>query len=74
MGEARQGGAQRAHSRPSAAGESTVATLMLGRGVHAKLVSEMLGHANIVTTLDTYSHVLPTMSREGALVMEELLR
>jgi integrase len=47
---------------------------MLGRGVHPKLVSEMLGHANRVTTLDTYSHVLPTMSREAAVVMEELLR
>jgi integrase len=51
----------------------TAATLMLGRGVHAKLVSEMLGHASIGITLDTYSHVLPTMHREAAEVMENLL-
>jgi integrase len=52
----------------------TAATLMLGRGVHAKLVSDMLGHASIGITLDTYSHALPSMHREAALVMEELLR
>ena len=52
----------------------TAATLMLGRGVHAKLVSDMLGHASIAITLDTYSHSLPSMHREAAQVMEELLR
>ncbi len=52
----------------------TAATLMLGRGVHAKLVSEMLGHASIAITLDTYSHALPSMHREAAQVMEDLLR
>src|SRR5215212_10030441 len=34
----------------------TCATLLLGRGVHPKLVQELLGHANIAMTLDTYSH------------------
>ena len=52
----------------------TAATLMLGRGVHPKLVSDMLGHASIGITLDTYSHSLPSMHREAAQVMEELLR
>jgi integrase len=51
----------------------TAATLMLGRGVHAKIVSDMLGHASISITLDTYSHVLPTMHREAARLMEDLL-
>ena len=37
----------------------THATLMLKAGVHPKVVSERLGHANIGITLDTYSHVLP---------------
>jgi integrase len=37
----------------------THATLMLKAGVHPKIVSERLGHANIGITLDTYSHVLP---------------
>lgn len=38
----------------------TCATLLLSKNVNPKVVSEMLGHANIAITLDTYSHVLPT--------------
>ncbi len=34
----------------------TCATLLLGRGVHPKFVQELLGHATIAMTLDTYSH------------------
>ena len=37
----------------------TCATLLLTKGVHPKVVSELLGHANISITLDTYSHVIP---------------
>ncbi len=51
----------------------TAATLMLGRGVHPKLVSEMLGHSTIAITLDLYSHVTPAMHREAARAMDELL-
>jgi integrase len=51
----------------------TAATLMLSRGVHPKIVSEMLGHSTIAITLDTYSHVMPTMQREAAAVMDTLL-
>jgi integrase len=36
----------------------TCATLLLGRSVHPKIVQELLGHATISITLDTYSHVL----------------
>ena len=39
----------------------TCATLLLGRGVHTKLVQELLGHSSVVVTLDTYTHVLPVM-------------
>src|SRR5829696_2841027 len=39
----------------------TCATLLLSKNVNPKVVSEMLGHASIAITLDTYSHVLPTM-------------
>jgi integrase len=42
------------------------ATLMLAQGVHPKVVSERLGHASIGITLDTYSHVLPTLQQEAA--------
>jgi site-specific recombinase XerD len=34
---------------------------MLEAGVHPKVVQELLGHKTIVTTLDTYSHVLPVL-------------
>ena len=42
------------------------ATLLLGMGVHPKIVQERLGHHDIGTTIDIYSHVLPTM-QEGAM-------
>lgn len=51
----------------------TAATLLLGRGVHPKVVSEMLGHATIAITLDLYSHVIPTMQRETAGVFDSIL-
>jgi integrase len=44
----------------------THASLMLKAGVHAKVVSERLGHANIAITLDTYSHVLPGLQEAAA--------
>jgi integrase len=33
----------------------------------------MLGHSSIVITLDTYSHVLPTMQDHAATAMEGVL-
>jgi integrase len=39
----------------------THATLLLAEGVHPKIVSERLRHSRIGVTLDTYSHVIPTM-------------
>jgi len=41
----------------------TWATLALQAGEHPKVVSEILGHANISITLDTYSHVIPAMQQ-----------
>jgi integrase len=43
----------------------TCATLLLGRGVHPKLVQELLGHATIAMALDTYSHYLPSMGDQA---------
>lgn len=51
----------------------TCATLLLGQGVNAKVVSEMLGHASITITLNTYSHVLPDMQDTAADAMESAL-
>jgi len=51
----------------------TAATLLLGEGTHPKVVSEMLGHSSVQLTLDTYSHVTPTMQREAAATMDSIL-
>jgi len=44
----------------------TAATLLLLQGVHPKVVQERLGHSNISMTLDTYSHLIPSMGRAAA--------
>jgi integrase len=51
----------------------TCATLLLGRGVHPKLVQHLLGHASITMTLDRYSHWIPSMGRHAADGMDEAL-
>ena len=51
----------------------TAATLLLAQGVHPKVVSEMLGHATITLTLDTYSHLVPVLHAQAATTMDLLL-
>jgi integrase len=51
----------------------TCATLLLSRNVHPKYVQELLGHASIALTLDTYSHVIPGMDGGTASAMEDAL-
>lgn len=48
----------------------TCATLLLLAGEGVKVVSERLGHASVTLTLDTYSHVLPTMQEAAAEKLE----
>ena len=50
----------------------TFATLMLARGVHPKVVQEMLGHSTITLTLDTYSHTTPALHLEASRQMDTL--
>jgi|SRR5579885_3582362 len=45
------------------------ATILLSMGTHPKIVQERLGHHDIGTTMNIYSHVLPSM-QEG--VMKQL--
>ena len=45
----------------------THASLLFQQGIHPKVVSERLGHANILMTLDTYSHLLPGMQEVAAM-------
>jgi len=50
----------------------TAATLLMAEGVNVKVASEMLGHADISTTLRIYSHVLPDMQAGAADAMDRL--
>jgi len=52
----------------------THATLLLMAGVHAKIVQERLGHANIAVTLGTYSHVVAGMQEEAVTKFAALLQ
>ena len=52
----------------------TVATLLLHEGAHPKVVQELLGHANVAITLNTYSHATPGLHREAADMLEGVLK
>lgn len=52
----------------------THATLLLLANMHPKIVSERLGHSTISITLDIYSHVIPSMQREAAMKINEILK
>ncbi|MBT7018042.1 MAG: site-specific integrase, partial [Anaerolineae bacterium] len=51
----------------------THATLLLLKGIHPKIVSERLGHKDILTTLRQYSHVLPSLQEEASHSIEDVL-
>ena len=42
------------------------ASIMLKQGTHPKIVQERLGHSSIAITLDTYSHVAPSLQEAAA--------
>jgi integrase len=52
----------------------TVATLLLHEGAHPKVVQELLGHANVAITLNTYSHATPGLHSEAADMLEGVLK
>ncbi|MDW7668043.1 MAG: tyrosine-type recombinase/integrase [Bacillota bacterium] len=49
----------------------TNATMMLSSGVPAKVASKRLGHSNISTTMDIYSHVLNELNLEATQKLEK---
>ncbi len=42
------------------------ASLLLAQGVPARVVMEILGHSQIALTMNTYSHVMPALTRDAA--------
>lgn len=49
------------------------ATFLLTANVHPKIVQERLGHSTISITLDTYSHVVPSLQEEAARHIDAVL-
>ena len=52
----------------------THATQLLGAGMDVKTVSARLGHASAATTLNVYSHAIPSKDEEAASVFEEIMK
>jgi integrase len=46
-----------------------VATLMVARGVHMRLIAQQLGHADPAITARTYAHVLPEQAMDSVQVL-----
>lgn len=49
------------------------ATLLLVQGVSPRVVMDLLGHSQIGLTMNTYSHVIPDLSRDAANRIDQLL-
>ena len=52
----------------------THATVLFKRKTPPKVVQERLGHADISTTLDIYTHLVPGMQEEAAASFEQELQ
>lgn len=52
----------------------THATLLIFNGENIKVISERLGHKNISTTLDTYTHVMEDMKNNTADLLDSIFR
>ena len=50
------------------------ATLLINEGVHAKVISERLGHADISTTMNIYVHVLAEADQAAASSFDDLFK
>lgn len=51
----------------------TSATLLIAQNVHAKIISERLGHKRISTTMDIYGHALPVADKEASDKLNDIL-
>ncbi|BCL80978.1 hypothetical protein ccbrp13_34430 [Ktedonobacteria bacterium brp13] len=47
--------------------------LLLSIGTHPKIVQELLGHSQIMVTLEIYSHILPPLQEATMLQFNTLL-
>lgn len=52
----------------------TSASLLIAQGVHAKIISERLGHSDISVTMNTYGHAFKSADRAAADKLESIFR
>lgn len=52
----------------------TAASIHLQDNQHPKVVQELLGHSTFTLTMNTYSHLMPSMTRQAASRMDTLFR
>ena len=52
----------------------SAATILLAKGVNIKVIQELLGHSDIVITLRTYGHLLPSMQGDVVETWEDEFR
>ncbi|EOS8268468.1 site-specific integrase [Bacillus cereus] len=52
----------------------THATMLIEQNVNVKLISSRLGHSSIKTTLDIYSHVLPSMDKSISDELDKIIK
>ncbi|EOQ07818.1 MULTISPECIES: site-specific integrase [Bacillus cereus group] len=51
----------------------THATMLIQQNVNVKLIADRLGHSDIETTLNTYSHVLPDMQKSVSDKLDKII-
>jgi integrase len=49
------------------------ASLLLAQGVELKVVSDLLGHASIQITADTYAHLMPKIKEQAIDLLDDVL-
>ena len=52
----------------------TAATMMIESGISIKIVQDILGHSNLATTADIYSHISENAKEKAMRQMEEVYR
>ncbi|WP_342439987.1 site-specific integrase [Paenibacillus sp. FSL L8-0436] len=50
----------------------TSVTILINRGIHAKIISERIGHSKISTTMDVYGHVIRSADVAAAAVYDDV--
>lgn len=50
----------------------TSVTILINRGIHAKIISERIGHSKIGTTMDVYGHVIRAADVAAASTFEDV--